>query len=216
MFPSAPIPQPFTPDVAAPSPSQSASSTPLLQSLKHLAVNPTASVPQSTIPYKCMGFIINSTLLYMADVSNIPEEEWKIILHPTTETAKETGAAANGSVRENQFSMLVLDVLKPQEHTSHFGIKKAVDAARKINATRTYMLGFTHDLNHEEWVAVGKGIESLNIGSKALADGSLAQNVQTTLGLVEEGASVWMRPAYDGLKIMVPEMGEDYNEVPME
>src|SRR5713101_3829699 len=57
---------------------------------------------QAGVPYISMGLSIDR-LLYISDASEIPEDSYKII----------------GALKVD---LLVLDCLRPREHTSHFGL----------------------------------------------------------------------------------------------
>lgn len=45
---------------------------------------------------------------------------------------------------------LVLDALRHRPHSTHFTVEQAVEAAGKINASRTYFVHMTHDLRHAQ------------------------------------------------------------------
>ena len=43
---------------------------------------------------------------------------------------------------------LVLDMLRPQSHPTHFSTEEAVSAAEKIAAEQTFFTHMTHDISH--------------------------------------------------------------------
>lgn len=66
-------------------------------------------------------------LAYCTDVSEIPEESW-------------------GQLGE--LKTLVLDMLRPQPHPTHFSTAEAVSAAEKIAPGQTFFTHMTHDISH--------------------------------------------------------------------
>jgi len=68
-------------------------------------------------------------LAYCTDVSCIPEETWPAL----------------GGLRH-----LVLDLLRPKPHPTHFSQAEAIDAAARIGAQETWFTHMTHDIAHRE------------------------------------------------------------------
>ncbi|MEC8895344.1 MAG: MBL fold metallo-hydrolase [Planctomycetota bacterium] len=66
-------------------------------------------------------------LAYCTDVSEIPGESW-------------------GQLGE--LKTLVLDMLRPQPHPTHFSTAEAVSAAEKIAPGQTFFTHMTHDISH--------------------------------------------------------------------
>ncbi|MEE3200412.1 MAG: MBL fold metallo-hydrolase [Planctomycetota bacterium] len=66
-------------------------------------------------------------LAYCTDVSEIPGESW-------------------GQLGE--LKTLVLDMLRPQPHPTHFSTAEAVSAAEKIASGQTFFTHMTHDISH--------------------------------------------------------------------
>lgn len=66
-------------------------------------------------------------LAYCTDVSEIPDESWG---------------------RLGGLKTLVLDMLRPQSHPTHFSTEEAVSAAEKIAAEQTFFTHMTHDISH--------------------------------------------------------------------
>jgi phosphoribosyl 1,2-cyclic phosphate phosphodiesterase len=65
---------------------------------------------------------------YLTDCSAIPDESWPLL----------TG-----------LDVVVLDALRDRRHPTHFSVEEAVEAARRIGATRTYFTHMCHDLQHQ-------------------------------------------------------------------
>jgi len=100
----------------------------------------------------------------------------------------------------HQYAVAIVDCLRPDAHISHYGIKEAVNIARRINAQRTYLTGFAHEVSHDEYVTIGEFV-----------GGKLAENLTVkekyAIDLVDEGENIWLRPSHDGLRVEVTEEG---------
>lgn len=68
-------------------------------------------------------------LSYCTDVSAFPEETWSSLEGTRT---------------------LVLDCLRHRPHPTHLTVDQAIEAAGRIDASRTYLVHMTHDLGHAE------------------------------------------------------------------
>lgn len=94
--------------------------------------------------------------------------------------------------------VFVLDCLRLQPHTSHLGITDAVAVARRMGAQRTYLTGFGHEVSHDEYVTITEAV-----GGRRIVDRSLTSVEKQGLALIPAGKPVWVRPAYDGLRVLV-------------
>lgn len=138
-------------------------------------------------PYICHAFKIQDSVLYLSDVSHIPDESWALLEGPALE--------GEGKPR---YAAVIMDCLRPMSHISHFGIREAVNAARRLGARRTYLTGFGHEVSHDEYAKVGR-----IVGGEQFAAESLSKGEQKCVGLLEEGEHIWVRPAHDGLQLLV-------------
>ena len=68
-------------------------------------------------------------LAYCTDVSAIPPETWP---------------------RLTGLKTLVLDMLRPRHHPTHFNVDQAIETAREIGASQTYFIHMTHNVLHAE------------------------------------------------------------------
>jgi hypothetical protein len=139
-------------------------------------------------PYLCFGFKIEDKIVYISDVSHIPEDKWPILEgHP--------------------LPVLVLDCLRLRPHTSHVGLEGSVELSRRIGASRTYLTGFSHDVAHEEYVTIGEAV-----GGAKKHNELLTETEKDGLALVKEGPDIWVRPAHDGLRVFEASDGEVWDE----
>jgi phosphoribosyl 1,2-cyclic phosphate phosphodiesterase len=81
---------------------------------------------------------------YLTDCSRIPDDSWQLL---------------------EGLDLLVLDALREKPHPTHFSLREAVDAARRIGAKRTCFTHMCHDLGHAATCA------SLPIGMELAYDG---------------------------------------------
>lgn len=151
--------------------------------------------PQEIIhPYLCFGFKIGYEVVYISDVSHIPEDKWPII------ESKRPGGDA-------PLPVLVLDCLGLKPHTSHYGLKDSIETARRIDASRTYLTGFGHRVAHDEYVTIGEVV-----GGVAKDLERLSEIEQAGVELIQKGKDVWLRPAHDGLRVFVEGDGKVWDE----
>ena len=139
-------------------------------------------------PYLCHAFKIQDSVIYLSDVSWISDESWAVINQPSVDNLS------------HRYAVAIVDCLRPIAHISHYGIKEAVNVARRINAKRTYLTGFGHEVSHEEYVTIGE-----YVGGKTI-DNSTAME-KYCIELVDEGKNIWLRPSHDGLRFEVSSEG---------
>ena len=138
-------------------------------------------------PYIANGFLIQGSLIYISDASFIPDETWTLL----EESRKRSGRP----------SVAIIDCLRPTAHTSHFGLREAVSTARKIGAVRSYCVGFDHEVSHASYEKIFGAVDG-----QEDRDG-WSETEQEGIGRIEPGDPIWIRPAYDGLKVTVLEDG---------
>ncbi|KAL0577592.1 hypothetical protein V5O48_004390 [Marasmius crinis-equi] len=145
--------------------------------------------PQKAIqPYYCFGYKIEDHLVYISDVSYIPESAWSVI-RGTKDDSK-------------RLPVCVLDCLGPKRHASHFGLDQSVATAREIGALRSYFVGFSHRVSHEEYVTITEVL-----GGKTHAEEGLSEKEREGISMLGDGENIWARPAHDGLRVLID--GED-------
>ncbi|KAI5123712.1 hypothetical protein M0805_000306 [Coniferiporia weirii] len=180
-----------TPTYTAPPTPISGRNSPLPSTAAILCHDQASSVdalePNKPSPYLCTGFKIQDAVVYISDVSHIPESTWSLLLAPET---------PGGQARVP--AVFVLDCLRIKPHMSHFGLKQAVDAVRRLKARRSYLVGFTHDLTHEDYAEILQAIGEVSV---SISDAS--ETVRGALEVMSEGEPQWVRPAYDGLRMFI-------------
>lgn len=128
------------------------------------------------------------SVIYLADVSHIPEDAWAI-MKPSSDEAP--------------LPVFILDCLRIEPHLSHIGLLDSISIARRMKATRTYLTGFGHEMTFEDWTAVGHVVEGAAVEKTALTlDGKKA------VDLVPPGDPIWLRPSVDGLRVFISDTGE--------
>jgi len=133
---------------------------------------------QAGEPYISMGLSIGR-LLYIADASGIPEDSYKII-------------------SELKPQVLIIDCLRPREHISHFGLAQSIEAIRRINAPKTYLTGFAHDITHDDWERIGDVLET-----GKWEEGGLSKAIMDAIEHLPREPRMWVRPSFDGLLLRV-------------
>jgi phosphoribosyl 1,2-cyclic phosphodiesterase len=139
-------------------------------------------------PYLCHAFKIQDSVIYLSDVSWISDESWAVINQPSVDNPS------------HQYAVAIVDCLRPIAHISHYGIREAVNVARRINAQRTYLTGFGHEVSHEEYVTIGEYVGGKIIDSPTAME-------KYCIDLVDEGKEIWLRPSHDGLRFEVDSEG---------
>ncbi|CUA72366.1 Putative hydrolase C777,06c [Schizosaccharomyces pombe 972h-] [Rhizoctonia solani] len=151
-------------------------------------------------PYLCFGFIFGDFMVYMSDVSHIPDDTWETIhsRSPSLGSPKSSGSSSDLAAQTHRYKLLVVDCLKLEPHTSHFGIQGALNTAKRVNAHRTYMVGFSHRITHDDWNIIGDYLEGMDLDDKQLERPNVGAAIRI---LPQRDEPVWIRPAYDGLRL---------------
>ncbi|KAI1791638.1 beta-lactamase-like protein [Ganoderma leucocontextum] len=135
--------------------------------------------------FMCLGFTIQDTVTYISDCSRIPND---VLV----------------DLQSSPTPVLVLDCLRLQPYVSHLSLEQAVGYARQLKARRTYLLGFTHDVSHEEYETMLRAV-----GGRRVPPKELTESVRAGLDTLDlTGERVWIRPAFDGLQVFVSEKGQ--------
>lgn len=73
-----------------------------------------------------LGFRVG-TFAYLTDCNRIPDSSWPLLEGVRT---------------------VIIDALRHRPHSTHFSVNEAIDAVRRIGATRAYLTHISHDLGH--------------------------------------------------------------------
>ncbi|KAH8924898.1 hypothetical protein BT69DRAFT_1260899 [Atractiella rhizophila] len=133
-------------------------------------------------PYYCLGYLIDDSIAYISDVSQIPPPVWRLFHSSYQRTGR-------------PLDVLVIDCLRLLPHASHYGIAQALLTSSLLRPTRTYLTGFAHRATHSEWTRVGKewgkGEWKINGRERVERKGAMdvlfpATSSQVSLGTKEE------------------------------
>ena len=186
--PSTPTKTPSTPKSGPSASLLAPQATAALPSSRLLAIADKSQGVPELYPYLSHAFKIQDSVIYLSDVSWISDESWAVINQPSVDNAS------------HQYAVAIVDCLRPIAHTSHYGIREAVNVARRINAQRTYLIGFGHEVSHEEYVTIGE-----YVGGKTIDDPTTMEKY--CIDRVDEGKKIWLRPSHDGLRFEVSSEG---------
>jgi hypothetical protein len=239
------------------SPERSGATTPSRQSPAPGSTNPAVARPIPNIkstsakprPYICLGFIFWDFMVYISDVSYIPEDVWEAI-RPSTLVSDDWSkpnklvtvpSSLNLNAQTRRFKVLVVDCLRLQPHTSHFGIQVSMSYVGStnyyyfLNAVFRTLLTQPNELTHKEhiwlglailllipvslhlpvhalvlaadamnnvsdWETIGKYLEGKQLTDREMKRQHISEALQV-LPPQQDGDGIWIRPAYDGLRL---------------
>ncbi|CAE6495800.1 unnamed protein product [Rhizoctonia solani] len=146
-------------------------------------IPPSPGAVQVPDPYLCFGFLFGTYMVYMSDVSGIPDQTWDTI-------------EALGGSGPHPYQIFAVDCLKLGRLVAHFGIKDAVDTAVRVNAYKTCLFGFGHEIPHDARYVGGQELGPVpSPAQKAL-------ECVSELG-VQQKPNFRMGPVYDGERLKV-------------
>ncbi|GAA5947594.1 hypothetical protein JCM3765_000991 [Sporobolomyces pararoseus] len=114
-------------------------------------------------PFMCSGFLFNRQICYLSDVSAVPNSVYRLISQyvdlpssPSVTGVSENGLEKNEDNQKPKLQVLIVDCLRLEEFTSHYGLGKAVETIRKLGAQKNYLIGFGHRTSHQAWLEACK------------------------------------------------------------
>jgi hypothetical protein len=183
-------------------------------------------------PFLCLGFRFDNKMVYLSDVSYIPEDVWRQ-LEGTRDTTRTGKASPDDDTNDDGDNVappevFVIDCIRLHPHRSHFNVAQAISAALRLQPKRTYLTGFEHKVTHDSWHRFGLALTSgercksprpLSTKGQLQPDIQLIHNEADSDAFKEialrevEGyqggpvGKIWVRPAYDGLSIWMNDDG---------
>lgn len=126
-------------------------------------------------PLICLGFLINSSILYLSDVrsafpnhnvprstharptcSYIPPETWTVLSQqlalPNPTTSLFPSQPQRTLVPLPRLQALIIDCTGLRASKSHYGLPQALELSHRLGARRTYLTDLSHQTSHECWV----------------------------------------------------------------
>src|SRR5262249_49986710 len=102
--------------------------------LRRITSEPFTALGQRVVPvpllhgrFNVFGFRIDD-VAYCTDVNLIPDSSWPLL----------------EGVR-----VLIVDALRPQPHSAHFGLQEALAVIERLRPERAYLTHLSHELEHE-------------------------------------------------------------------
>lgn len=97
----------------------------------------------------CSGFLFNRQICYLSDVSAVPPPVYRLLSQyvelptsPSVTGVSENGLEKNEDNQKPKLQVLIVDCLRLEEFTSHYGLGKAVETIRKLGAKKNYLVSF--------------------------------------------------------------------------
>lgn len=110
----------------------------------------------TSTPLIALGFLINSTLLYVSDVSYIPESTWSRLAAELALPNPDGTFPPPSYPPLPHLAALVVDCTGLRLGRSHFGLPQAVGTARRLGVKRVYLTDLPHMISTECWRYFGE------------------------------------------------------------
>lgn len=169
--------------------------------------NTNSSRTTTTVPYMTLAFLIEDKILWMTDVSTIPQKTWDV-LHYGLDAA---GSLNSETKQRRRLPLAFIDLSEIYPLRAHLSLRTFLEVVDRLNAHRSYAIGMNHTLCHGEIEALGEEIEGVR------EDGREDVFLQQVLEHGEEigeapvwerlkQRKAWFRPCYDGMAIQVEQV----------
>ncbi|GAA5883626.1 hypothetical protein JCM16303_004921 [Sporobolomyces ruberrimus] len=109
-------------------------------------------------PLIALGFLFDSSLLYISDVSYIPESIWTLLSRKLS-LPSSTGTYSSSSRHLPHLLALIIDVSGLRSSKSHFGLAQAIETTRRLGVEKTYFTDISHRHSHDAYVAFSEAFE---------------------------------------------------------
>ncbi|GAA6010385.1 hypothetical protein JCM11491_006298 [Sporobolomyces phaffii] len=159
-------------------------------------------------PLICLGFLFDSSLLYMSDVSFIPEKIWALLSRKLSLPSR-TGSYPTKPLPRLQ--ALVIDVTGLRQGRSHFGLPQAIETSRRVGARKTYFTGICHQHSHAAFLSFSLAFEQHDCSIEAQYQGVDDQDPPPLWRVRNEGQGDRESPpfgyVYEGINFRVDDLG---------
>jgi hypothetical protein len=149
--------------------------------------------------FVCLGFVFERQLVYLSDLSSLPDASLDRIQL----------ALRGHNARPAAAPVLVIDSLWPwREHASHVSFVQAMGIAMRLKPAQTLIVGMSHPTTHFMWQELGRRVCGADGAFPNHPDHNLAQSLITKVWAADEmkhistGLAAWagtVAPAWDGL-----------------
>ncbi|GAA5832809.1 hypothetical protein JCM5353_008341 [Sporobolomyces roseus] len=157
-------------------------------------------------PLISLGFLFDSSLLYMSDVSFIPEETWTLLSHKLS-LPSPTGSYSTTRRSLPRLQGLIIDVSGLRKGPSHFGLPQAIATARRLGSRKTYFTNISHRHSHHSYLAFSLAFEKHAHSIEAAKNGLLEQDSPLLWKIREENEqqAPWAH-VYEGIDFHVEDL----------
>lgn len=109
-------------------------------------------------PYYCLGFLFDQKICYLSDVSFVPEEVWAVLDQHVTlpvehqpqpfldqrmqrlQVTNDKTRGVKNILSRPVLQTMIVDCLRIETFTSHFGLGEAIAVARRSGALKSYLV----------------------------------------------------------------------------
>ncbi|BGP35874.1 hypothetical protein JCM10296v2_007726 [Rhodotorula toruloides] len=179
-------------------------------------------------PLIALGFLVDSTVLYLSDVSRVPEAQivrlasyLSLPASPSSSLSSFDPCSRLPSRQLPTLDTLIVDTcsLFSSNPRSHFTLAQALSLAARLGARKTYLTDLPHGISHAAWLEWATAFSTHGAGaarseeetdalvslstrsprSFARAANAFIASYAAETGEDEVAEGRWVRPAFDGL-----------------
>lgn len=155
-------------------------------------------------PYIALAFLVEDKILWMTDVSAIPEKTWNVLHYGLD--PDHTDSETKRSQRRLPVAFIDLSDIDPRG--AHLSVRTFLEVVEKLDAKRSYAIGINHTLCHGEIEALGEEVEGTREEGKedaflirVLRDGKKVGDAPAWSRLKQR--KLWIRPCHDGMAVRI-------------
>ncbi|BGP43951.1 hypothetical protein JCM10449v2_008008 [Rhodotorula kratochvilovae] len=152
-------------------------------------------------PLLCLGFLIDSSVLYISDTSCIPEAQWaRLATYLSLPSPLGLFPSPHSSPALPRLKALIIDTggalrLSP----SHFGLPQALATARRLGAEKTYLTDLGHGVSHACWLAACRALSRGQHSHEAVERGWVGEHTPAWKVRDESAQQAPVAHVYEGL-----------------